>query len=503
LPPLAGPRACEEFDPAARRNGTTVHLADLDNFDRDNRRIERREAVDNIFSEGLMVALSLLLIPVLVIPLLFDLPEQIDGSLVLLSYVILAAFILEYALKLLFAADRRRFAADPWHLLDLFIILASLATVLVGEQSGAGGLPIVLRLLRVPVAVTLTGRSLGRERLRKEEVKEAPQANRPLMESVLVMNNPGEGWKQVPFPQGRLVPGSRVWRDLSNVSVSDLSALGSEVGLSGMALEEKIKGHAYPRAETVNGSAMVFLRIPAVQDGQLKSKGWSGRWNGLLVLEHGNGLITVSSTAVPTLRELPRRAGEEGLELTPITVLYLLLRESLASIEEGIVDAEMELVQLESIPMSKQPRSFLNLTYEAKKETGQTISWLIHTKAVCQNILDSKVRLQDWSKEDELRMRTLLEKCEFLLETAENVEGGLGDAVDFYLNTSSFQMNGVMRIIAVMTALTIFPTIVGGLMGMNLIDTPWDVSLAEVVTALGVVMAATAWVYYKLGWLRS
>jgi hypothetical protein len=60
-----------------------------------------------------------------------------------------------------------------------------------------------------------------------------------------------------------------------------------------------------------------------------------------------------------------------------------------------------------------------------------------------------------------------------------------------------------MKYTAVMTALTIVPALVGGLMGMNLIGNLWPVSLIQVVALVAVVMAFLGWTYYRLGWFKS
>jgi Mg2+ and Co2+ transporter CorA len=77
-----------------------------------------------------------------------------------------------------------------------------------------------------------------------------------------------------------------------------------------------------------------------------------------------------------------------------------------------------------------------------------------------------------------------------------------GWMVDFYLNTNSFSMNQVMKILAVLTALTMVPAVVGGLLGMNLIGNPWPATLLQVVAVVAFVMVLTAWLYYNLGWLK-
>ena len=63
-------------------------------------------------------------------------------------------------------------------------------------------------------------------------------------------------------------------------------------------------------------------------------------------------------------------------------------------------------------------------------------------------------------------------------------------------------MNRVMKILAVLTALTMVPAIVGGLLGMNLIGNPWPATLLQMVTIVGLVMVLTAWVFFNLGWLK-
>jgi Mg2+ and Co2+ transporter CorA len=153
--------------------------------------------------------------------------------------------------------------------------------------------------------------------------------------------------------------------------------------------------------------------------------------------------------------------------------------------------------------MAQQPHAFLTVTYGVKKEIDHTLAWLVHTREIFRSVLDGKLPLRNWKEEDAIRVKALLEKCDFLLETAEDLAEGLSDDIGFYLNTSSYQMNKVMKIIAVLTALTIIPTVVGGLLGMNIVGVPWNVSLAEVITAVAVIMLFTGWIYFSMGWLRG
>ena len=98
---------------------------------------------------------------------------------------------------------------------------------------------------------------------------------------------------------------------------------------------------------------------------------------------------------------------------------------------------------------------------------------------------------------------SLIDRCSLLSDSAQHVSDSFAWMVDFYLNTTSFSMNRVMKILAVLTALTMVPTLVGGLLGMNLIGNPWPVTLLQMVSVVALVMLVTAWIYYNLGWLRE
>lgn len=89
-----------------------------------------------------------------------------------------------------------------------------------------------------------------------------------------------------------------------------------------------------------------------------------------------------------------------------------------------------------------------------------------------------------------------------LSDNAQNASDSFARMVDFYLNMTSFSMNQVMKMLAVLTALTMVPTLVGGLLGMNLVDNPWPATLLRMVTAVALLMVLMAWVYFNLGWLR-
>ncbi len=119
-----------------------------------------RGPVDYVFNEDVMTLLAFLIIPTVIFPYLFKFSDVTLALFELLNYLIIAAFIAEYVLKLFVAEDRPEFVRNPWHVLDLAIIALALAEFLPFVSTSAGRASPLLRLLRLLRAVTAAGRTI-------------------------------------------------------------------------------------------------------------------------------------------------------------------------------------------------------------------------------------------------------------------------------------------------------------------------------------------------------
>ena len=131
------------------------------------------------------------------------------------------------------------------------------------------------------------------------------------------------------------------------------------------------------------------------------------------------------------------------------------------------------------------------------------VSSLLHLKEILSIITTGRMPLEGFAEKHRKLFEILFEEAVYLYETAQNARENLISLIDLYINTTSYEMNKVMRVIAVITCLAVIPTLVGGLFGMNLIDNPWNVRLWQVVIIVATAMLGSAWVFYKLGWFKS
>jgi Mg2+ and Co2+ transporter CorA len=74
------------------------------------------------------------------------------------------------------------------------------------------------------------------------------------------------------------------------------------------------------------------------------------------------------------------------------------------------------------------------------------------------------------------------------------------DRVD---HQTSFETNRILKILAVITSISVIPAAVSGILGTNLLDTPYDATLWQLTFIITTSMSFATYTFVKLGWLKS
>ncbi len=124
-----------------------------------------RDMVNAIFSDSFMIFLSLILIPLILLPFLFAFDIQVITFFEIADWIIVVLFVSEYVSKLYVAKNRWKHFTSPWHLLDLVIIILPFLQYLpLLDLTITGSPSLLLRLLRLPRALAVGGRVIGGRR---------------------------------------------------------------------------------------------------------------------------------------------------------------------------------------------------------------------------------------------------------------------------------------------------------------------------------------------------
>jgi Mg2+ and Co2+ transporter CorA len=270
-------------------------------------------------------------------------------------------------------------------------------------------------------------------------------------------------------------------------------------------LEGELVDESYPRIDYFEHRSLIFARLAEIKPLSRHFVRFSVERYGLLVICQGDNIITLCKTRTGIFDQLVERAKKVHAsgESAAVSILYTILQYVLNKDKQIVAAVEQELMNLENIPANQRPSNFLEMTFLLRKEVNQLVPSLLHLKEIISVITSKRVPLKGFSEKSENMFDILMDEASYLHETASNARDDLQSLVDLYINTTSYEMNKVMRVIAVMTALGIVPAIILGALGTNLIDNPWDLQLWQVLTGVGVAMLAMGWVFYRMGWLKG
>jgi Mg2+ and Co2+ transporter CorA len=462
--------------------------------------------VDLLLPDILMIALAVVMIPVVLIPLLVNLPPSVRSAFTFADYAVLSVFIIEYIAKAALAPNILRHVLNPWHLLDLLVIAVPLISLVPAVSIRYGSTSLILRLFRIIRVVAVGSRAVDR---RLQLVSELDAAEEKVTGPIEIQVAEGsldsirKGVSLEDLHKYMVYP-PQTWANVSSVSNAELDQLSGVLNVPRMVLESQLTDEAYPRVEYFDHYSLIYARIGNVRLTREAALGFTVERKGVLIICQGENIVTISKAKIEAFDEIAgkaRRVYSPG-ETFVVTVLYAILKHILDKNKEIIGVLERELMEMESVPLGKQPRSFLETTFRLRKEANQIVPGLLHLKEVIAVINSKRVPLSGFAEKHEKIFNILLDEADYLYETASNARDDLQSLIDLYINTTSYETNRVMRVIAVITSLGILPALIG-LLGSNIAGNPWNIQLWQVFGLLAVLMLVMGWIFYRLGWLRG
>lgn len=479
-----------------------------DNSNETDSKRELRNIIEKVLPDGLMLILALIMIPIVVIPFFVNLPSSVEAFFHFLDYTIIGIFAIEYILKTSLASNIIRHILNPWHLLDLLVIILAVFDFLQVFASGLGRtspLLRLLRILRITRIVAVGGRALDRGAKLKLPTTTLTPEKKSIQ--IRVMDNTTENkYKDVPLSKisEHLKNPTHTWIDISYISDDDLEELSKIIGISRLVLESELVEEAYPRIDYYGNYSMIFARIADIKVSGKGVKHLFVNRVGLLVICCGSNIITLSRTKSELFDRILEQAKKtvDSEDSIIVSVLYSIFKHTLEQDSQIITAIEKELIKFENVPLKNRPPDFLEISFHLRKEVNQLVPSLLHIKEILSIITTKRVPLDGFVEKHERIFDILTDQSSYLFETASNARDNLQSLIDLYINTTSYETNKVMRTIAVITCLGIIPALMG-LLGSNISGNPWEIQLWQVFVVLGMLMIGMGWIFYRLGWLKG
>lgn len=464
-----------------------------------------REVIERIFSDNFMIVLTFLMIPIIILPIFIVLSGDMLEFLEACDVIIVGLFMVEYSAKLYLAKNRWTHFKIGWHILDLIIIVLSLIGYMPFFAFGISGSPtILLRLLRLPRALAIGGRTVGtRLRNLEPEINEHPQE----IETIIRKMDDREGatkdhitWEEM---SSDFKTSIQIWIDIYNISEKHYRKLSEIFQIPEEQFQNKLISEGFPRIDFLENASLVVIQFGEIKYPDANRAYLTIQKTSFLIICTGNDIVTISQEKTDIFEKISPEA-RKNLKEKPLAlfVLYNVLEYALRKYKAVVNAIELELTRMENIPMAKVPRDFLERNYQLKKELSGLALTLLHLRETIGNVASNKVPLEGytpaWAELLELRK----DEAAFLQESADNAKENLLSIIDLYINRTSHETNKVMKVLAVITALAVIPAMVSGLLGENLIDVPFGVFLWQVIMIVALAMVLGIYIFIKLGWLK-
>jgi len=287
------------------------------------------------------------------------------------------------------------------------------------------------------------------------------------------------------------------WIGVTDPSIEDLERIATVLALPRHVLIRKLRSN-YPHVDTYPEYTKIFVWSLAPYQVETEP---SFRKSPVVVLSNGISALTISDSKSGIQQRMEKEVTSRGLNDTsiPARIIYLNMFHVLETYERSAEQLERYSEKLEeTIP--PWPRRFYAESFAIKKEAGRLLRLLSHFRALTESLARGRIYLR--LSEDEKRLLdTIYDRATGVEESTEMSLDVIRDLISMHLDTASHDMNKAMRFMAAITAIVAIPSVIGALLGMNLVDAPWPEHLWQVATVGLVATSLLAAYLYRKGWL--
>jgi len=463
-----------------------------------------------------MITFAAILAVIVILQFIFEFSVGMQTIFVYTNYLIIFVFVLEYCLKLYVDESRDSFVVNPVHILDLLIIALALV-----DLSGIGYVSFlpdqaqispVLRLLRVfprilpRVLLTffLAGRTAERIKDQRTTNQESPSQ---LQIATMSLKGGTNLYLAKDTNRSLILDEMPIWIDFQNISENDFEIIENIAMIPHDLLENKLLRASFPRIDPQGDVLTLFLWDSQVRSDGIGNRNFNISTNNMLILFSEGKIITLSTGTSSLFNNISNKIlrdhSDKSFRENEFTdrILYSLLQQKLIDYSESVQRIEQKTIEFEEIPVDKTSPKFLEETFHFKKEILRISSNLWHFEKALHQLIDQE-NIGLFKIDNRRDFEYLHAESAYLYEITQNIKESLISLIELHTNTVSYDLNKVMKVIAVITCLAIIPATIGGLLGVNLTEGNFPIKLIEIFFVIFALMLLGIYAFYKMDWLK-
>lgn len=458
--------------------------------------IWKETGLARLFDERVMGLLALIALATALGPMVFDVSPDGERALNVVEWALVGMFAAEFIFHFSIATDRRAWLRSPWRIVDAVTVLGPVVALLPRVSDAASG-SLMLRMLRLGRAVAF-GTRAGSSAVRRP--RRAALARRGAT-PVVSMVSPGGELHPVRSDWSTLLawthrPGDS-WFHASNLDAERFEELAKAAGLPAPEVARVLDEGQQAKLTDAARYATMVLQVPTVLEDRFPEL---HRERVLVVVTH-DGMVTATTGSLDLQSDVADLAQRTPLAIYPFPARIACALLSLARVRYLAVAQRFdeEARRLEGLEGGS---AFLQDTFRLRREISAAALDLWHLKGIVRGLTSGKTKLRGIDMEEEHYLDDLLAETDSLYETISETKETVKTLIELHINMKSFEMNGFLKLLAVVSFLGLIPSVVGGLLGMNVDGNPWPVTLGQVSFGVAMAMATALYVFAVKGWLK-
>ena len=292
------------------------------------------------------------------------------------------------------------------------------------------------------------------------------------------------------------------WLLAGNIHTNQLSEIADILKVPSSNLTRLFFESQFPRIERMDKYTTLFLWLPSLIENEGSQIPTISR-NGMLLVGSDHNVLVLSRKNIALTSEIMLHSKEFG-DNSPLLPCFTwaFLKVILLRYTEIIDHLEKALLKIDAQQKNLSDKVFLDTTFKLRSELTRLRSNVKHLSQAIRQLSEKTIAIKGFPKPPRTMFSILFSDAESLYDGVDDLLNNLSALVELRLNISSFQMNKVMRLLAILTTLTLIPAITGGMLGMNLLDNPWPLTLAEVSYCVAAGMSFSLYIFAIKGWFR-
>jgi magnesium transporter len=288
------------------------------------------------------------------------------------------------------------------------------------------------------------------------------------------------------------------WIDVTDPAIGDLENLADLVGIPRSVLIGRLRSN-YSHIDSYQDYFKFFSwhLSDNEQPGEL-----SYRKDPVVVFTNKTSVITISSSKTGIRESVAQEFSDKSLAhiSVPLRVTYLVMLNNIEQ-HEHLAEHVENIVEKFEETLPPWPREFYHKSFLVKKEIDHLLRLLRHfTKSVEFLMNDTNLTL---THEERNAFDTIYDRAVGAEEQTETSAEVFRDLISIHIDTVSHETNVAMKFMAAITCIIAVPSVIGTILGENLVDIPWPFQLWQVILVSLASASLLAVYFYRKGWFRD